>query len=328
MTLDVRKVKYPPESLIEAQVTTTVATGGTVISSYLVDPFDVVLEQLAIQSSEMDVRVSADGFPEKVLVRGDAVIPLDHLRLKVTAMNNIAVQATSQCGAALTNQFSRWNMTVRRPSTIDRLRQGSLLTGEEVKRDEMLALSDRLFLGTAPRHNHLLGDEVFKEFDEIIPITRAITPAAASTITNGTANLIGQTISFPKYSQVGVLLGVWIDHAALHGLTGNDTFITVNRDQDYNYLHMDVNALPRNHLVRCYVPFIDELSVYFESTTGSSGHIVGVGFLYGVRDMSVIDHIRWNIPYKSNNEEADASTILSMNKDDRIEDKIIAGLVS
>jgi hypothetical protein len=156
----------------------------------------------------------------------------------------------------------------------------------------------------------LLGDEILTTFqNHIYPVTRTITPIANSDKTHGAPNVVGNFLNPPYQREVWVLLGVWLDWPVLPA--ADDSFLTIDRDDDSDYMKLDVTAMPRNELVRCYVPFLDELRVYLESATGSGGVGIGVGFLYGCRPMTIIDHELWDIPYQSQVERNDAQKTIA-----------------
>jgi hypothetical protein len=319
------KVRYPPESLIEAQSTLSVGTGDTQIASYLVDPFYATLEQLHVDpAGPADVMVGTDGYAEKMKIRNNAVFPgcNDSINSSILAQKTIEIRARA-ITAALVNFYTRYNLTVRRPYIIDKILMGLDLTAEEEDiavnllgdKSNPIDLYDRINIGVLPsvscfNYRDLLGDEILTTFqNHIYPVTRSITPLANSDKTHGAPNVIGNFLNPPYQREVWVLLGIWADWPVLP--VPDDSFITIDRDDDSDYMKLDVTALPRNKLVRCYVPFLDELRVYLESATGSDGVGIGVGFLYGCRPMTIIDHELWDIPYQSQVERNEAQKTIA-----------------
>lgn len=319
------KVRYPPESGIEAQSKLSVGTSDTQLASYLVDPFYAVLEDLHVDfDSPADVIVGTDGYAEKLRVRNNAIIPGGSapLSTKVVSQRTIEIRARAQT-AAIANFYSRYNITVRRPYIIDKIMMGLDLTAAEEDlavnmlgdKSNPVDLYDRLNLGVLPNQScfnymNLLGEQILNTFGEhLYPVTRTLTPAAASDKPHGAATGVGNVLNPPYQKEVWVLLGVWCDWPRLPAAA--DSFITVDRDDDMDYLKLDVTALPRNHLVRCYVPFIEDLHVWLESATGSNGANIGVGYLYGRRPLSAIDHALWDIPYSSQIEQIEADKLIA-----------------
>ena len=319
------KVRYPPESLIEAQNTLSVGTGDTQIASYLVDPFYATLEHLHVDpAGPADVMVGTDGYAEKMKIRNNAIFPAgnESILSSIVAQKTIEIRARATT-AALSNFYTRYNLTVRRPYIIDKIMNGLDLTAEEEDiavnllgdKSNPIDLYDRINIGVLPslscfNYRDLLGDEILTTFqNHIYPVTRTITPIANSDKTHGAPNVVGNFLNPPYQREVWVLLGVWLDWPVLPA--ADDSFLTIDRDDDSDYMKLDVTAMPRNELVRCYVPFLDELRVYLESATGSGGVGIGVGFLYGCRPMTIIDHELWDIPYQSQVERNDAQKTIA-----------------
>ena len=316
-----QKARYPPESLVEAQRTVAVGVGDSQLASYLVDPFYAQVEQLHFDTltGPADVMIGTDGYAEKLRIRNNAIFPNWNREFpaKIVAQRSIEIRARAQL-AAIANFYSRYNITVRRPYIIDKIIMGLDLTAEEEDiavnllgdKANPIDLYDRLNIGVLPNQScfnymSLLGDEILDTFDDqIFSVTRTIVPLAASDKPHAAPNVVGNFLNPPYQKEVWVLLGVWIDWP--HLPVANDSYITIDRDDDSDYMKLDVTALPRNHLVRCYVPFIEELRVYLESATGSATEDIGVGYVYGCRNMSIIDHELWDVPYNSQVERNEA----------------------
>ena len=319
------KVRYPPESIIEAQSTLSVGTGDTQIASYLVDPFYATLEHLHVDpAGPADVMVGTDGYAEKMKIRNNAIFPSvnESIRASILAQKTIEIRGRA-ITAALSNFYTRYNLTVRRPYIIDKILMGLDLTAEEEDiavnllgdKSNPIDLYDRINIGVLPsvscfNYRDLLGDEILTTFqNHIYPVTRTITPIANSDKTHGAPNVVGNFLNPPYQREVWVLLGIWADWPVLP--VADDSFITIDRDDDSDYMKLDITALPRNELVRCYVPFLDELRVYLESASGSDGVGIGIGFMYGCRPMTIIDHELWDIPYQSQVERNEAQKTIA-----------------
>jgi hypothetical protein len=318
LMINPKAVKYPPESLIEAFSTISVGTGVTTLSNYLVDPWFTTLEKLAVDPrGDADITLAADGYAEKAKIRNNAIMPnFGHgYPLKIFGSGRIAVLAQSRLGAALPNFYCRYNLTFRKPYAVDKLWYNADLTAEEVDiATNQLGydLSAYTYSGLlTPKRKGLLSASIQDDFLEIVPVFRSLTPVANSTIALNAGNLIGQSISPSYLSQVGVLLGIIIDHENMFTALPNDTYITVIRDDDQAYMQLDVTACPRNVMMPCYVPFTTKLEVYLESVTGSQGASLGIGFVYGIRDLTILDHMRWNLGYSSLKEQADAESLIN-----------------
>jgi hypothetical protein len=320
------KVRYPPESIVEAQSTLSVGTGDTQIASYLVDPFYATVDDLHFDpDGPADVMIGTDGYAEKMKIRNNAVFPNwnKSIRSSILAQKTIELRARATGGFALANFYSRYNITVRRPYIIDKILMNLDLTAEEEDiavnllgdKSNPVDLYDRINIGVLPskscfNYTDLLGEDILTTFqNHIYPVTRTITPIASSDKSHGAPNVVGNFLNPPYQREVWVLLGVWADWPVLP--SADDSFLTIDRDDDSDYMKLDVTALPRNQLVRCYIPFLDELRVYLESASGSDGVGIGVGFLYGCRPMTIIDHELWDIPYQSQVERNEAQKTIA-----------------
>jgi hypothetical protein len=310
---------------VEAHSTLSVTTGDSQIASYLVDPFYAVIEELHVDpDAYADVVIGTDGYAEKVKIRNNAIYPSgsDPLPIRVTSQRTVEIRAKSQL-ATISNFYSRYNITVRHPYILDKIRMGLDLSAEEediavnLLGDKLnpIDLYDRLNIGVLPNqscfnYSSLLGDQILDQFyDQIYTVTRMLTPAVSSDKPHGAANVVGNSLNPPYQQEVWVLLGFSLDWPILPA--ANDSYLTFDRDGDADYMKLDVTALPRGKFVRCYVPFIEELNVYLESATGSSGVGIGVGFMYGRRPMTIIDHELWDVPYSTQIERLDAEKLIT-----------------
>lgn len=305
--IDPRKVRYPPEALIEAMSIPTVSTGGSVVAQYLCEPYRISIENMVVESENIDVVVGADGFPEKTKTRASSVFvpPGSPLPLRVSARRSAEVMLTSKDSDDKSNVWARWNVVVRDEKLLDRVKTRDALSKDDYDIVRNLNLDENLTLGTAPYQRDVLGRTTLMEFDEIIPVSRQLDSLSAST-----SYSVGGAINCSKYREVKVLLGLIVEASNLF-TTVNDSYIRVDRDDDPSYMKLDITALPRNTFMPCYVPFIDELEVFVDIGSTAPARGIGVGFVYGIRDMNTKDHILWDIPYANTKEEEIANRLIS-----------------
>lgn len=312
--IDPRKVRYAPEVLPEAFNTATVATGGTTVADYSrYEPYVLSINNMMVErGTSLETNVTADGLmAARWHNEGTSAMASLLESSKVIAKRDLSILMKATGGVAENNIGMYYNLEIRDPSIADKVRLGMDLTAEE----EALITPDKLDLraqisaGLVQNHPDLLGDEVFQQFDEIIPVPRRM-PAIAA----GGEEDIGSIVNVPT-GKVCVLLGIAVDAAAVALIGLSDTFVMVDRDADRNYIQLDAAVMPggagsvADYMMRMYVPATNKFRVFIKSTTG-----VGAGlkarFVYGVRKMTYIDHLKWNIPFKST-ELNDANTAIA-----------------
>lgn len=291
--IDPAKTKYWPEMLIEAINQSSISISGESIASYQLDDRNVVIEdaETVTQTANMDLVISTDG-SEKARIRSDAFTLRDRLRVgKIRARSQVDFSGIMTAGGPTTNTRHRWCMTIRKPTIVDKLRDGFPLSDSERSIADELHLEENLMLGTIPYNQSLLTADFNKMFDDIIYVEReqAIIAAGATGIIGGSEVYVPSA-----NQQVIVLLGVMVDTAMLGAGTADDTYLVVDRDNDPEYMKLDITAMPDATYLRCFVPALRKLKVYISSTTGTSAE--SVGFVYGVRDINFADRIRWNLP--------------------------------
>jgi hypothetical protein len=317
--VDPNRVKYPPEMLIEAINQVAVTTGGDTVASYRFTNKHVTFENPHVESTaNLDFIVATDS-GEKVRIRSNVPTDTDPLRrTKVLARNTLDVSMQMTVGAGA-NVWSRYNITVRKPLPVDKLRYDENLDANEVPISDSLNLDQALSIGTIGYHPSLLNIDPGKMFDEIITVERLLTAMAANS-----ESVIGGAQVLINPGTVAVLLGVMIDTTNISA-SASDTYLMVDRDGDYGYMQMDVTALPDNLYVPCFVPAIETLKVWVKTITGSAGQTVPAGFIYGVRPLNISDHLLWGIPYSSNIKTAEVNELLSKNQ--RTANMIKAGVI-
>lgn len=300
---DPRKVRYAPEVLPEAFNTATVSTSGSEVAAYSrYEPFVISITNLMVErGTSLETSLHADGLMA-MRVHNEGVADWADLRefSKVNAKRDLTIQQKATGGVAETNIGMHYNVEVRDPSIIDKIRLGLQLTDEEaaIAAPERLDLKNQDNSGLIPRHPNLLGDEVFNQFDEVLTVARRMPVIAA-----GGEEDIGSTIYVPT-GKVCVLLGIAIDSATIAGAVGaGDTFVYVDRDAERNYIRLDAAVMPgiagtvADYMLRMYIPALEKFRVFVDSTTGLAAG-TRARFLYGVRKMTILDHLKWNIPFK------------------------------
>ncbi len=323
MSSNPQQVKYPPESLIVADSKPTVGTTDTILANFLVDPFYVQMQNLHLDTDKVDVKVGTDGHAEKVKIRSGTGLITDSNGFPLKLVANRVVDIRAIGSVPVSNYGYQFNLTTRRPYIIDKILLGLDLTAEEEDlatnllgdKSNPVDLYDRINIGALPNvncfnYNDVLSPSIYDSFDGIYSLVREVTPGSNSTKISGSPNVIGHYLTPPYLSEVWVLLGIWYNNSSGALTTPNDTYITVDRDDDPDYMKLDVTALPENTLIPCFVPFISELRVFLESVTGSGGNSIGVGFVYGTRPMTILDHELWDIPYQSQLERNEAQKVI------------------
>jgi hypothetical protein len=329
---DPRKVRYPPEALIEAQNIASIATGGITVFQYRSDPNIMVLENIECQATALnDMRIAVDGAAEALKLRANARLPytdehtitLDRAAPKMEAKWSIDVSFATTAGT-ITDQWCRLNLTVRQPTILDKLRLGLGLTSDEQAISDRLGLEDKLAIGIAPRYKSLVtnyAEFANSQFDSIFMYANVL-PAMVATSDTPVAPLLT-----PSIEEVWVLLGVWIDPTNL--ATVRNTYFVVDRDGDNAYQSLDVTALPTMAMVPCFIPFTQKLYCHIVSGAGSGGNTVPAGFVVGRRKATLIDHFRWGtyFTYRNDTNRASADTLMNKYSDQKLLDLVKSGML-
>jgi len=307
--VDPAKGKYFPEMLIEALNEPSVSTLGQKVAGYQFVDRRVTLERAEIitATANMDMVISADS-AEKARIRSDSPTINDARRYhKISAKESLDVSMIMTAGGPTANVRSNWNMTVRKPLPVDKLREDIALDSREEEIAELVHLADNLSLGTIPYYQSLCNVDLAKMFDDVIPVDKELAAMAASSesIIGGRAIEVSN-----QNSHLVVLTGIMVDTTPLPA-TPDDTFLVVDRDNDPDYMRLDITALTDNVYYPCFIPAIKKLEVRIESATGSGGAVVPCGFSYGVRKLNVSDHIKWEIPLNSPIARSDAQKIIT-----------------
>ena len=317
--IDPSKTKFFPEMLIEALNEPTITTAEAKVASYNWTERRCIVENIEpfTQTANCDLIVMADSV-EKARIRSDSVTLRDVRRKhKIAARETLDISLQMTAGAAA-NVRTYWNMTFRRPLPVDKIREGKQLDTNEDSIAQMTNLEDYLSFGAIPYHQSLMNIDPNKIFEEVIPVEKVLTAIAA----NGESIIGGQSI--PANDQLLVLLGIMVDTTNLPA-TPSDTFFCVDRDIDANYMRLDCSAMPDNVYIPCYVPATKKIECRIESATGTGVNTVDAGFVYGVRPLSIADHIAWGLEFKSANDRSKAQALVT--KYPTLAKRIQAGLI-
>jgi len=343
---DPKRVQYPPESLAESQMSGA-AVGGTVLARYFNwQPFYCELEQLvSTQNANTTVIVSGDGYARKMHFhsRGspaESVSGIHREPTKVIAMDSIEVQLSAETGVAVatTTLATRWNMTVRDPTIIDKIRLQKAVgapinfTPNETALITKYDLENRVRLGLHPKNENLLGTEVLRQFDEIKEVSRRV-PAIA----NGDELSIGGELNVPQ-GKVYTLLGISFDQAALAtvaagAVTANELWIKVDRDAVRDHMVLDTFSMPEvtagdmDQTVRMFMPATETIDVRLVNDSGAAivaADDLNLRYIYGIRNMTIPDHIRWNIPFWR---ESDEDIANALDQKYNLSERISAGIL-
>jgi hypothetical protein len=319
--VDPSKAKYFPEMIPEVLNETSVTTGGNQVAQYILQDRIATLENFAVftQTANLNGVVTCDS-REVIRSRSDAPSLTDPRRYsKVTARESIDVSLVMASGGPTANVRSSWFITTRKPLAVDKLRRGDVLDDAEKAVSDAVALGDYIDLGVIPRHQSLLNIDPSKMFDDIVIVERNMAAIAAG----GEAVIGGKAIN--AYNKLIVLLGVYVDTGILAAGTPDDTFFIVDRDADTALMKLDITGMPDNLFVPCYIPAIDKLNVRITSTTGTGALTVPCGFMYGIRPLTAIDRLQWNIGWNSPIAKSDAANLYSRYPD--LVSRIRAGII-
>jgi len=269
----------------------------------------------------MSFHNEADAIHDTIYTEPTKVLAKDSLEL---AMNTTTIGGE-------TNLQARWNLTIRDPTIADKIGMGIELSANEEAIAKKYDLHDMHEMGTLPKHTNLLGGEVVNLFDEVVEIARRLPTVAAG------AELIVGGIKNVPYDTVYVLLGIAFDTAALKTTAAigfNDTFIKVDRDAMTEYMVLDAATMPGfvstdgfhlDSCLRMFMPALEKFSVRITTTTGfTAANNLRLRFIYGVRKLNVIDHIRWNyVPYSN----VDLARLEELDAKHDITERVAAGVL-
>jgi hypothetical protein len=290
--VDASKAKYFPEMLIEGLNEPTVSVAGQRVAGYIFDDRRCVVENINVEAgiATMDMVVSADSAEKCRITTNVPTVGDDRHIQKIVAKETLDLTLIHTAAGPTANVWSRWNMTFRKPMPVDKIREDKQLDTEEIPIADMTHLEDFLSLGTIGYNQSLMNIDPNKMFEEIVCVDRMLPVIVAG----GNTVVGGSAINVPNpNSQLIVLLGVMFDNTIL--ATPDDTYICVDRDINANYMRIDTTCMPGTTYVPCYVPAIKKLEVRIESATGIAAN--ECGFIYGVRPLSVGDHLRWALGF-------------------------------
>lgn len=335
--VDPKKVQYAPESLVESQNVPTIPVGGIRFASYLDwPPYIVEARKLVVSpGTACETVVSADGFERKMTYHNEADAVQDTARTeptKILAKNALELSMNTITPAGETNMQARWNLTIRSPTIADKIAMKIPLTPNQEAIAEKYGLREMHEMGTLPKHKNLLGDDVVNWFDEIVEIGRRLptVDAGSELIVGGVKNV--------RFDKLFVLLGIAFSKDALvdAGIGYDDTYIKIDRDAMTEYMVLDAATMPdlpgpaqgdtgMQHTVRMYMPALEKFAVRIDTTTGfTAADNLRLRYIYGIRPLTVIDHIRWKYPFFS---EKDTARGAELDAKHNLTERIAAGLI-
>ena len=336
--VDPKKCQLCPESIPECQNIPTVPVGGVRFASYTDWGHRIVeVRQLAVSpGTACETTISKDGFKHGMSIHNEADAIHDTIYAeptKVLAKHSLELAMNTTTAIGETNLHARWNLTIRDPTIADRIVMGMKLSDNEEAIAKKYELHEMHEMGTLPKKKNLLGDDVVDMFDEVIEIARRLPTVAA-----GAELIVGGVKNVPaNKNKVFVLLGIAFDTAALKTTAGiglDDTFIKIDRDAMTEYAVLDAATMPgfvstdAFHLddtVRMYIPALEKFAVRITTTTGfTAANNLRLRYIYGVRELTIIDHIKWQLTPRTN------TRIARMNELDAKHDlteRVAAGVV-
>ena len=330
-------ILYPPESIPEAFVTPTVSTNGISIGEYSkFDPLFLTLQNVVTSpGTDIDTIISGDDRGEMLRMHGAGMVDyrIAQEEVHIMAKRNLLIKQQTMSGVAETNVVTRYNVTMRRPSVLSRLRAGEkqVLSSDEKSILDSKNLEVRDNAGLLSHYTDLLGEKILDSFkgEDCYLYTE---PVSLPIIAAGQTILVGSPIE-PPHGYVAVLLGVGVDAASIRTVVPgfpllNDTFIRINRldKKQYNLVQLDTAAMPGTvagttwEMTRMYIPTTKKIEVTLYSLTG-----IPAGFdckiMYGMRPITTIDKLMWTEFYKASLSALDTQAITSL----RVSDIVAAG---
>jgi len=330
-------ILYPPESIPEAFITPSVSTNGVSIGEYSkFDPLFLTLQNV-ISSPGINVDTIISGDDRGEILRMHSTGMKDYRigeeEVHIITKRNMTIKQQTMSGAAETNFATRYNITMRKPSVLSRLRAGDrqVLSSEEKSILDSKNLEMRDNAGILPYYTDLLGDRILDSF-KVENGYLFTEPVTLPIIGAGQTILVGSPIE-PPQGYVAVLLGVSVDATSIRTVFPgyrllNDTFIRINRldKKQYNLVQLDTAALPGMvagttwEMTRMYLPTTKKIEVTLYSITG-----IPAGFnckiMYGMRPITTIDKLMWSEFYRAPLTPLDTQAITSL----RVNDIVAAG---
>lgn len=330
-------VLYPPESFPEAFIEPTVSTNGVKIGEYSkFDPLSLTLQNVVTSpGTDIDTIISGDDRGEMLRMHGSGMkdYRLGQEEVHIMTKRNMTIKQQTMSGAAETNVVTRYNITMRKPSVLSKLRAGDkqVLSDAEKAILDSKNLSVRDNAGLLPHYVDLLGSEILNTFkgEDCYLYTE---PVSLPIIGAGETILLGSPIE-PPQGYVAVLLGVGLDANSIRTTVPGfpllrDTFIRINRldKKQYNLVQLDTAAMLGNvagttgEMTRMYIPTTNRIEVTLYSLTG-----LPAGFdckiMYGMRPITTIDKLMWSEFYNAPLSDLDNQAISSL----RVNDIVAAG---
>jgi hypothetical protein len=330
-------ILYPPESIPEAFVTASVSANGDKIGEYSkFDPLFLALQNVVTSpGTNIDTIVSGDDRGEILRMHGAGMkdYRIGEEEVHIMAKRNLTITQQTMSGGAESNIVTRYNVTMRKPSVLSRLRAGEkqVLSSDEKSVLDSKNLVVRDNAGLLPHYTDLLGDKILDTFkaEDCYLYTE---PVSLPIIAAGETVLVGSPIE-PPQGYVGVLLGVSVDANSIRTTVPGfpllrDTFIRINRldKKQYNLVQLDTAAMPGMvagttwEMTRMYLPTTKKIEVTLYSATG-----LPAGFdckiMYGIRPITTIDKLMWSEFYHVASTELDTQAISTL----RVNEIVAAG---
>ena len=317
---DIKKAKLVPEVLPECFTTGTVATGGTVVTNYTnFSPFYVTVNGIiSDKGTNIVTQVSCDGAGEAMSIRaeGDTQFGFGATPNTLTAKDRFAITQFARGGAAENNIGMRYNVMVYKPTVVDKIRMGAALDETEKALDTKYKIKDRIDAGLLPGRASLLTDDIFRSFYGNTGGVKTVAETLPVVAAAGEYQ-VGRTL-YPPRNHVIILLGIGVDAEKIRAEVGvNDTFVMVDRDNDSEYIKLDMAQMPNKngtagttpYYMRMYIPAINEMRIRVESATGLLAN-TDFFYVYGIRPITDLDRIMW---YPETKFSADEQRIKDLN---------------
>jgi len=294
---NVQDVRYPPEVLCYADLTTVGAAETQIKKHSLFTPRLIRLLSLSGQDiTNLSLRVDADTRSDFLNLAAEA-LAADSLgslessldlatRVDILALRSLTLKAAVSGG---TPNYQSWHtLMVENPSVASKLlytrRKSDLFTlktedFELIDKYNMNAQFDAGML-----HKQTLASLYSKLYGEAIDV---VVISKKQTVTGGTEVQVGSDIvAGPGKKLVLVEIGV------TQGTAGNGTILRVDRDDQEDMLALETSCLPNiNYSVPVYLPALDSFKVYLATTNTVNNFLVR--YKYVVAPLTVLDKVKW-----------------------------------
>ena len=306
--------KYVPEDIPGAQVVDLV--DGTPYDIESITRFSKIPGEYIVTLLSFGLRshanvtfyTNADGFTRVIDSETYGCYHLDSdEEVFVPAVSTMYLKLLSD--ADVNDYPIRYLIRVSKPSVLEKLLYGIVLTDKDTPLNNKFELSNRILSNDLPTHKPMLVSRK--------QITRKMTATAADN------PQIGETLTVPKNRYIV------LDEIAVDGFeTGvTDNSIVIDRDLDDDYVSLNCYAMPPfvtgilpdiplSYPMKMGIPAVDKLSVYLEN--GSDVTDWRVRFKYSTYVLTIPKKIKWGLGLTD-----DEETIATAND---LYDKVKAGL--